>query len=962
MKSRHRCCFLHLCVLASGVIPTSLGAATQYYWNAGGTGGNGNWGSTPGDKNWNTTAGAPSGNLFWPDTVDDVAVFQDSLGGTVTVFDAVQTSGIIQNGANYTINAGVITMVRDSAAATPSIDVRTGILSIDTPLAGTDGLIKTGDATLHLTNSNTYSGTTRIAGGLLTLSGTLLSDSLEIANDASFLDISGGLPDSTQLANAGTLTIDAPETIASYTSNGGTLAAGAATLFATASHLNDGSTIAGSLDTGGITSNGLVLLGGSATTTLTHIQSGTLRLDGTLDSDSVRIAGGASLRNENGGLADHTIITNAGSLTLNASETVAGYTSNGGTLAAGPGTLFTPTATLNHGSSIAGSLAAGTVYFKGANTNSGRVEADVISISSGTLFNTGVLGTTSSTLDITTGALLVAGGTQRYSLLTTSGPAAGSWLGDLKNPSTLAPGAKDNFGTLNILGDFKNAPSGVIDIDLSASGHDLIRVVGTARFDGTLKLDQLGDAPVPAFVPIQVVDADAYKGDISSLKENLEGAVWFNPGNGTVTRTTTPAADAKTLFGATENQTSTWIALYDDVIEPGTVNVTQKPGASPEYKITSGLADETNPDLMWALAASFDTSGLNANLLNHLSPEVYTSFADYATQATRTHQRTALSAPALAAPRKTDAKGGLAKATEKSAKDGIVKNPFARDWELFAATDYFDLETDNSRNLADYKLSGLGLLAGGRTMVRDNLLLATYLAVDDGSVSGPLIDADGIGWSIGMITETLLHEKSRTKLIAAASYGRYSFDGSRTSASATSAGWMPGDVNFSDVDSQSIELFIGIETLAYQKDGIRFIPSAGFRYTRGELDNILEKTTSAPGSPIALEVGRDSHDSLLFEMAVLAETDITEQLSIWTQLGFNAGISEDAHTLNSAFAKGSRGMTTAADGLTDNLIFIGLGAEYRFNESISVGAGYRGDFRPSHHTEHGFSISSSFRF
>ena len=55
-------------------------------------------------------------------------------------------------------------------------------------------------------------------------------------------------------------------------------------------------------------------------------------------------------------------------------------------------------------------------------------------------------------------------------------------------------------------------------------------------------------------------------------------------------------------------------------------------------------------------------------------------------------------------------------------------------------------------------------------------------------------------------------------------------------------------------------------------------------------------------------------------------------------------------------------MTAGADGLTDDLIFIGVGGEYKINESISIGAGYRGEFRPSHHTEHGFSISSSFRF
>ena len=391
MKKRSN--FLWVLVISVQLIDRSP-AATNQYWNVGSSGGDGNWGSSPGDKNWNTTAGALTGNVFWPDTIDDVAIFQDIIGGTVTVFDAVQTSGIIQNGADYTINAGIVTLVRDSIGTDPSIDVRAGNLSIDTPLAGSHGLIKSGGASLHLTNSNTYSGVTTVAGGSLTLSGTILSTSLEIAAAASFIDVNGGLPDSTLLTNAGTLTVNAPETVASYTSDGGTLAAGTATLSAASSHLNHGSTVAGALDTDSITSNGSVLLSGDAITHRTDIQSGTFKLDGTLASDSVNIANGAGFLDQNGGLANRTMLTNSGSLTLKSSETVASYTSNGGTLAAGPGTLLTATATLNHGSSIAGRLDADTVYFKGATTNSGRVTADAVFISSGTLFNTGFLGAT----------------------------------------------------------------------------------------------------------------------------------------------------------------------------------------------------------------------------------------------------------------------------------------------------------------------------------------------------------------------------------------------------------------------------------------------------------------------------------------------------------------------------------------------------------------------------------------
>ncbi len=229
----------------------------------------------------------------------------------------------------------------------------------------------------------------------------------------------------------------------------------------------------------------------------------------------------------------------------------------------------------------------------------------------------------------------------------TSGPGAGIWQGDLTNPSVIAPGGELNAGALRVKGDFTHGKSGTLKLDASALDHDLIKVDGTATFRGALELHQLGIDGIAPFVSIQVVAADAYAGNITSFSENLDGAVFFNPRSGEILRITPPADAGTRLFGATENQTATWISLYDDVIDPGTTNVTSTAGPVPEYQVTTGIADPNNPDLLWALSASFAPGGLNADLLNRLSPEVYTGFQDYAAQATRKHLQAALSAPAL---------------------------------------------------------------------------------------------------------------------------------------------------------------------------------------------------------------------------------------------------------------------------------------------------------------------------
>jgi hypothetical protein len=919
--------------------PGTAHATTDQYWNFNGTGGSDIWSVGPANKNWNIIAGA-AGNTAWSDPSEDVAVFQDATGGSVTVVDTVQVAGIIQNGVNYSINAGILTLVPDSASNNPFIKVLTGSLTIESILDGANGLIKSGTGNLLLSNTsdtNTYTGTTSVMAGTLTLGGSLTSATVDIALGAVLLDQAGGLASSTVLTNAGMLTMNASDTIGTLDSNG--TIAGTGVLTATTYNLNDGTSVTGHLGLGTLNSNGAVGITGTAGALAVNVQTGTLTLGGN-------------------NLADTAVVTLSGGATLSLSgaDTIGTLNSNG--IIAGTGVLTATTYNLNDGTSVTGHLGLGTLNSNGAVGITGTADALAVNVQTGTLTNTGTLGTATTHLDIAGGATLIASGTQHYELLTTSGTEAGTWKGNLNNNTTIAPGGAGGFGTLQVNGDFTNSPGGILKLDIASANHDVLGVTGTAGFDGTLELNQVGTADIAPFVPINVVDAGSYSGNFTTFSENLDGAVWFNPGNGDVTLIPDFTNSGNKLFGSTANQTSTWIALYDDVIDPGKPNVIHTPGGSPAYHITSGIADGSNPDLLWALTASFSPTGLNANLLNHLSPEVYAGLADYAIQATRTHQRTALSAPALAIIRKpeskSDSKGGC--------KDASLVKPTGHPWELFAATDYFDVETDNSHNQADYDLSGFGIMVGARTTVADRVRLAAYFAGDDGKVNGPLIYADGSGWSLGILGEILLDEKTHTRFIAGISYGSYTFDGTRGSASATGAGWTPGLVRFDDVDNDALELFMGVEGVIYQNDRFRLMPSANLRCGIGSTDSFTETTGMTPGSPIALAVDRNHYDSALAEFAILAEAAITHDLTLWGQLGASTGLGKNPQAITARFATGSRPMQAEADGLSNDLWFIGLGAKYNINDAISVALGYRIEFRSDSDNQSTVNLSSTFRF
>lgn len=140
------------------------------YWDADGnttaaTGGSGVWESSQTNRSWRGEQSSTAGGglpTYWVNSPYDDAAFAGTAGtvtvnGSLTVNDlSIQTSG-------YLITSGTLTL----AGAAPAIEVTTGASEVQSTLAGTAGLNKTGSGTLVLSGSNSYSGGTAVSAGTL---------------------------------------------------------------------------------------------------------------------------------------------------------------------------------------------------------------------------------------------------------------------------------------------------------------------------------------------------------------------------------------------------------------------------------------------------------------------------------------------------------------------------------------------------------------------------------------------------------------------------------------------------------------------------------------------------------------------------------------------------------------------------------------------------------------------------
>jgi len=164
-------------------------------------------------------------------------------------------------------------------------------------------LVKRGTGTLTLSGNNTYTSGTDIQVGRVTLTGSLQSDEISVANGAILDNANSGLISEATLINRGTVNQGLNQTIAIYESAQGGVLNGTSTLTAESYDLRDGSIINANLGTGKVTANDLMTLTGTSDASEFLIQSGRTQLSSaerlnnsvavTIDSPAELILGGS---------------------------------------------------------------------------------------------------------------------------------------------------------------------------------------------------------------------------------------------------------------------------------------------------------------------------------------------------------------------------------------------------------------------------------------------------------------------------------------------------------------------------------------------------------------------------------------------------------------------------------------------------------------------------------------------
>ncbi|KRA59857.1 hypothetical protein ASD79_09985 [Caulobacter sp. Root655] len=448
-------------------------------------GGSGVWQAHGGNDNWTDLNGAV--NAGYSDGA--VAIFSGAPG-TVTVSNTL--GAVTASGMQFASNGYVITG-EAVALAGPQASIRVGdgsaagagyTATIASALTGASQVVKTDLGTLALTGDNTYTGGTRIEGGVLRIgnggaTGSIIGDIVD--NAALVVNRSGALTLNGVISGSGSLTKlgDGELTLTGLNSYvGGTTISGGAISISLDDHLGaatGGVTLSGGTlrtTTFSVTSDRAVNLAGAGT----FLTDSALVLRGAVSGVGPLIKDGAEalfLTADNGYTGGTTI--NAGMLQLGnggVTGSVTGDVVNNGRLA------FNRSNTLSLGGVISGSgsvnqAGLGTTILTSANSYAG-----VTDVTSGMLLINGDQSGATALTSVASGATLGGVGTIGGNVTVADGGA-------------LAPGA-GGAGALRINGDLSLAADSKLAYDFGAANaagsplNDVVNIGGDLTLDGTV--------------------------------------------------------------------------------------------------------------------------------------------------------------------------------------------------------------------------------------------------------------------------------------------------------------------------------------------------------------------------------------------------------------------------------------------------------------------------------------------
>ena len=947
-------------------------------------------------------------------------------GSSLTVQTGTLTFSGTSNSATVGINSGAILLstgdLSDSAAVTnagtytvnanDSIGTYTqngsGLLNGSAILTALNGATLNGGTVSGNLRGNTIStgtvlvsgtiggGSLSVTGGVLTLTGSSTNTPVDISAGAQLIDSNGGLDTSAVVTNAGTLTVNADDSINTYTQNGSGLLNGSAILTALNGATLNGGTVSGNLR-GNTISTGTVLVFGTIGGGSLSVTGGVLTLTGSSTNTPVGISAGAQLVDSNGGLDTTADVTNAGTLTVNAADSINTYTQNGSGLLNGSSILTAISGATLNGGTVAGNL-RGNTESTGTVLVSGTIGGGSLSVTGGVLTLTG--SSTNTPVGISAGAQLIdsTGGLDSTAVVTNAGTltvnaadsintytqngsgllngsasltagngatlnggtVAGSLLANTSSTGTvLISGTVGGgtfsvtSGTLTLTGTINSNPTvsagatfkgtGLVNGNLNnegtlavgTMGEDL-SITGTLTTTGTVRLDLLNQS---SFEKLNLGSIE-YGGNL----------VVTNVGTGLSVGQTARIIQAGSytgIFSSLDASTFTNGVLFNSftgtlvglgggeiISDGGYLNLNRN-----QSNIYFSLFDDSvQPGTQ---NVNFVTSPSGATTVQYVS-----GISNGDAQLVRALNDATFSTPGsvnigVINQLSPESHHGMADYSEEAlrshVRSALAAPTFSRKGktQLFATLHSTTAGTDNGITNAGYDIDTAGITLGARHDMTQQFQAGFLLGANSGSIKGSLIDTDAQGLSIGTFGRVVVDEKSKTMITGSAAFGNYDYDATRSS--------YEGDVTADSIGASAIELSIGVSTVMYEKDGVTLSPNATLRYFDGSVDGFDES-----GSGVKLTVDSQDISSVILDVGIDANVTLKDNFSLIGRIGYMHEFSESDETVGARFsATGVNAVPFAVNaiGIDHQAFLIGAGLCYDFAGGARMGISYHGEYR-----------------